>query len=163
MGISAARHVLFVAIISLLIFSCSSDSKRELLSQTNQLNAEVQEQSERLAQALFELPETASQPSQFEGVLQVYGEYRLSVDALSSQVMGLGQDFPDLSEHLQTVFEPDFSVAMSRCDDSSQALAQSPENEATYREALVEMALCVELYANAVTRVAREFSRLVSE
>jgi hypothetical protein len=163
MVISSGRHLLLVATISILICGCSSDPKRELLSHTNLLNAEVQEQSERLAQAMYALPGTASEPSQFDGVLQVYGEYRLSADALSTQIMELGQVFPELSDHLGSVFEADMTVAMNRCDTSSEALSQSPENEATYRESLVEMALCVEQYANATTRVAREFSRLVSE
>ena len=153
-------RILAVATICLTLAACGLNQREQQIADTNAQIQVVYQASEALAGAIGDLPDDAAGSEHFSGVVQAYASYRTAVDQLNVMLRRLGEIIPDLTDHLSESFDIEVNGALERCDSAIAVLEGPAVDDATYLDALTSLCLCVERYAETVTAVSREYSRL---
>jgi hypothetical protein len=146
--------------LAMALASCGLSQRERAIAEANAQIMTVDEASQALARAIYDLPEAPSSGEHFAGVMAAYRGYRQEVDRLYLQIHQLGEVIPELNAHIRESFDPEVSDAMDRCEAAVTVFEQPQASEEAYREALTSLCLCVERHAAAVTAVSREYARL---
>jgi hypothetical protein len=149
-----------LATLATIVTACGLNQREQAVAETNAQIEAVYDQSESLANTIYQLPDQPTGPESFTPIISAYRAYRDEVNRLNVLLHRLGGIVPELNGHLRTSFDPEAEASLGRCDDAIAIFEQSDASPEAYQEALTAMCLCIESYADAVTAVSQEYARV---
>ena len=150
---------MFISLIALLC-GCGLNERERAISDANQAIIDVQEASERVANAIATLPEDELVLDNFGDLNGALADYLDTIDVLNAKLRSLGEMMPELEGYLDTTFRPSAEGAATACQEAIDTFQDEAAETVQWQQAITRIGSCVDSYALAVNAVRAEHLRI---